>query len=1153
MALRLTSGRARLHKVILALLLPTTMVGFAALSGGFGAQAGGAVPPPADAHSTTTHSEVAHSVDDSQDCFSSGLPSCTDTSSVFQETYTVDPATTSLTVTVIGAAGGDVANFPPAAGGSGAKVVATIVPDFTKAVDGVLILQLNVGSNGGNGNGNGYGGGYAAGAGGGESDISYCQYGVDTSNCQLTANPSQDPRLVVAGGGGGGGSNGYDREGSLGSGGTGGNAGVTSAGDAAGTGGAGAEGSGSAQGGVGGNAGLADATSPGVGAAGLFTSDCRDDDATGSAPVAGAPFQGGSGYDGGDYFGSDGGGGGGGWIGGGGGGSANCGDRATETVGGGGFSASGGGGGGAGLSYVESGATGVSESEAGISATPEIIIDATLAVPTISTDPTITVGTNSSVAGQATLTCHAGTWTNDGGAYTYEFDSGTTQLQTWTVAPTANATDTYSSALTDAGNPITCQVTDTGDGGTSDPAVSSNSVTLTVPPSAKPTNSTAPTITDADSASSEGYGAVLTCHPGTWSPTIPTLTYTYEFNLTVTFPYLPRVAVDQAASSTATYTSTSSDVTGAVSCEVVATNSAGSSSIVGSSNSIGITESAPVNETAPVLTGSGSTPGVASAGDTLTCTSKSGDWLPPSLGFDYTFFNGTTDLQDQSGNTYTVSLDDYAYGDNFFCEVDGYNYGGESANAAVSNSFTLTPIVPVVLNGPAIVNEKLVESYDAAVGDTVSCQPGIFFPTPTSETYEFDNGTTVIQAASSASTHKLVLADFTGDTITCKEIATDGAGPSLSATSSRTLTLLPFPAPSNSLAPAISGTPAVGQTLTCSNGTWAPSPTSYDYTFSSSGNEVQDGTLNTYTVQSSDLSGTGIGCSVVATDFGGPSGSVPSGNTITFSPTNSIAPTITGTPTVGFKLTCIPGTWAGGPTYTYEFLSGTTVLQTYGTTATYTPGTGQVGDLIHCSVKATNGVGSTTDVSDNTTPILKSQSITFHSTPPFRALIGQTYSLTAKSTSGLSVVFSITSPLVCTISDATVSLVGAGTCTVDADQSGNGTYGPAQTAAQVFAVAKVPTSLVAMTVSASPLLSKIRYSATLTAVPTYLSAIFPTYLSAMTVNFTTSSGTFLCSGVTNKKGLASCMGAKTTSTYSAVFAGTAMYASSTATGKIMKG
>jgi hypothetical protein len=81
------------------------------------------------------------------------------------------------------------------------------------------------------------------------------------------------------------------------------------------------------------------------------------------------------------------------------------------------------------------------------------------------------------------------------------------------------------------------------------------------------------------------------------------------------------------------------------------------------------------------------------------------------------------------------------------------------------------------------------------------------------------------------------------------------------------------------------------------------------------------------------------------------------------------------------------------------------------------------------------------------------QAITFTSTPPANPTVGDTYTVTATGGgSGNPVTFSTANPSVCTVSGSTVTLVGPGTCVIDADQAGNSTYSAAPQASQSFPV-----------------------------------------------------------------------------------------------------
>ncbi len=109
-----------------------------------------------------------------------------------------------------------------------------------------------------------------------------------------------------------------------------------------------------------------------------------------------------------------------------------------------------------------------------------------------------------------------------------------------------------------------------------------------------------------------------------------------------------------------------------------------------------------------------------------------------------------------------------------------------------------------------------------------------------------------------------------------------------------------------------------------------------------------------------------------------------------------------------------------------------------------------------CSIAANQAGNSTYSAAPQVTQSFavakKIQSITFS------ALSGKTFgaapfSVSATASSGLAVSFSSLTTSVCTVSISTVTLIGAGSCTIAADQVGNGTYSAASEVTQTFAVA----------------------------------------------------------------------------------------------------
>jgi hypothetical protein len=104
--------------------------------------------------------------------------------------------------------------------------------------------------------------------------------------------------------------------------------------------------------------------------------------------------------------------------------------------------------------------------------------------------------------------------------------------------------------------------------------------------------------------------------------------------------------------------------------------------------------------------------------------------------------------------------------------------------------------------------------------------------------------------------------------------------------------------------------------------------------------------------------------------------------------------------------------------------------------------------LVSCAVASLPGVtglASATSRASHTS--LKAQTIAFTSSPPANPTVGGTYSVSAKGGgSGNTVTFSVDSSSTsgaCSISGATVSFTGFGSCVIDANQAGSAAYSAA--------------------------------------------------------------------------------------------------------------
>ncbi len=166
-------------------------------------------------------------------------------------------------------------------------------------------------------------------------------------------------------------------------------------------------------------------------------------------------------------------------------------------------------------------------------------------------------------------------------------------------------------------------------------------------------------------------------------------------------------------------------------------------------------------------------------------------------------------------------------------------------------------------------------------------------------------------------------------------------------------------APVNSVLPVITGATTLSSVLTCSQGTWTQSPTSYAFQWKRDGTNIAGETTNTHTVVTGDQ-GHAVTCSVTATNATGSTTATTVATNVPLpaAPANTVLPAITGTATVGSLLTCSQGTWNGSPSsYAYQWKRDLVAIA--GATATtYTIQTTDKNTTLTCTVTATNANGS---------------------------------------------------------------------------------------------------------------------------------------------------------------------------------------------------
>jgi 5-hydroxyisourate hydrolase-like protein (transthyretin family) len=345
----------------------------------------------------------------------------------------------------------------------------------------------------------------------------------------------------------------------------------------------------------------------------------------------------------------------------------------------------------------------------------------------------------------------------------------------------------------------------------------------------------------------------------------------------------------------------------------------------------------PANTAPPVLSGA------PAVDQVLSCST--GSWENAPATYSYRWRRDEAQISGQSGSTYVVSSADQGHA--IDCVVTAGN--GVGTDSATSNALVVPIAKPANTSAPVL-------SGTPALGQQLSCSTGGWDNSPTGYAYAWSRGGTPI-GGQSGSNYTVQAADQ-GLAIRCEVTATNAAGSASAASNSLTVPAAAG-APHNSTAPALTGTPAVGQGLSCSTGSWTNSPTSYAYSWLRDGTAISGQAAASYTVQAADQ-GHSLSCEVTATNgAGSASAASPALQVPGPKPASLVAPSLTGNPAVGLTLTCSTGGWSGSPTsYTYVWRrDGVQIPGESGNS--HVVSAADQGHSLTCEVTATNSNGST--------------------------------------------------------------------------------------------------------------------------------------------------------------------------------------------------
>ncbi len=259
-----------------------------------------------------------------------------------------------------------------------------------------------------------------------------------------------------------------------------------------------------------------------------------------------------------------------------------------------------------------------------------------------------------------------------------------------------------------------------------------------------------------------------------------------------------------------------------------------------------------VNSTPPVNTEAPQIIGTPANGETLTCAT--GKWSNSPISYAYEWQLEGQPITGATESTYRATSEDE--GHQLKCFVTAKNSSGEAS--AGSEPVSVLP-APVNTEAPEITGT-------AASGETLTCSTGKWSNSPTGYTYEWQLEGQPI-AGATESTFKVPAADA-GKKLLCVVTATNASGktPAKSQEVSVAVPIVPpVVAPVSTAPPVVTGTVGVGNTLSCSPGTWSGSPSIFEYQWNRDNTPIAGATSSSYLVALADV-GHRLTCAVTASN-----------------------------------------------------------------------------------------------------------------------------------------------------------------------------------------------------------------------------------------------------------------------------------------------
>lgn len=345
--------------------------------------------------------------------------------------------------------------------------------------------------------------------------------------------------------------------------------------------------------------------------------------------------------------------------------------------------------------------------------------------------------------------------------------------------------------------------------------------------------------------------------------------------------------------------------------------------------------------------------GEAKVGATLTCLQGKWSGRPPPT-FTYKWLRDKKEaIGGATSSTYTVVAEDETHA--LSCRVTGTNEAGE-ATAESTNTVSIPGSPPKNTKPPEVLGEP-------AVNNTLTCYQGTWTGSEPM-TFEFRwlrNGSEIPMAT--GITRPVEPIDE-GQKLSCKVVAKNGLGEAEAVSAQVAVSSTSLESTGS---PVITGTPEVGHTLTCSEGSWNE-PTAelkFKYQWLRDKTETIGSASNQYKVEGADR-GHLLYCQVEAKNEkrGGKTAlalsepvGVKQGSGVPKIKENSRPEIEPGPRSLGATLTCNPGSWTPSPEqYVYQWLREKVAIAS-GTKATYEVTTADEGHELSCKVIAENSEG----------------------------------------------------------------------------------------------------------------------------------------------------------------------------------------------------